>query len=109
MVTPRSRRLTTTIVRTLWQRSAEQERTHPGHVALRLVLVGVVPGAVQVEGPGIQQGAQVLLGGGPRQVIATSLDDENGDILPGEGRQELRVRRAGRGLGIVVGVEAEAM
>ena len=29
--------------------------------------------------------------------------------MPGEGGPELRVRRAGRGLGVVVGVEAEAV
>ena len=88
---------------------AEQKRPHVRHVALRFVLVGVVPGAVQVEEPGARQGLQVLLRGGPRQVIAASLDDESGDILPGEGGQELRVRRAGRGLGVVVGVEAQAV
>src|SRR5829696_5268613 len=41
------------LVRGQWQCSAEQKRLHVRQVALRLVLVGVVPGAVQVEEPGI--------------------------------------------------------
>jgi hypothetical protein len=60
---------TVAFVRALRRRSAEQERPHPVHVALGLVLVGVVPGAVQVEEPGVGRRLQVPNPRGPRQVV----------------------------------------
>ena len=61
-------------------------RTHLRHVALRLVLVGVVPGAVQVEELGVPKRSQALLGRGPREVVAASAVDEGGRAGSGEGR-----------------------
>jgi hypothetical protein len=59
---------------------------HLRHVTLRLVLVGVVPRAVWAEEPGVRERSQVLLGRGPREVIAASLDDEGGRAGSGESR-----------------------
>jgi hypothetical protein len=72
---------TTAYVRALGEDLFRQEWPHFRYVKLRLVLVGVVPRAVQVE-----ERSQVLLGRGPREVVAASLVDEGGRVGSGEGR-----------------------
>ena len=61
----------------------------------------------QVEEPGITELPQVLLARSPREIVAGSLDDEGRRLHVGEVRQEVCVRLSGRGLLVVVGVEAE--
>src|SRR5829696_7873296 len=97
------------LVRTLRQRSAEQEGAHVRHVVVGLVLVGVVPGAVQVEELCVGQRLRVRDRRRPREVVAATLDHERRDALPFEVGQKVETGSPGRGLRVLVGVEADTV